>query len=143
MEIATARTPADEAWTLLRELAMAQRGVVMDIAAELGLSPPQLFALRALKDGEPVPMSDLAEMLRCDASNVTGLVDRLEARGLVQRRAAEHDRRIRHLFLTDEGRRLRGEVGERLGRPPAGFAALSDAEARRLRDLLAKVAAGS
>jgi DNA-binding MarR family transcriptional regulator len=143
VEIAVARTPADEAWTLLRELAMAQRGVVMDIAAELGLSPPQLFALRALKDGEPVPMSDLAEVLRCDASNVTGLVDRLEARGLVQRRAAEHDRRIRHLFLTDAGRRLRAEVGERLGRPPAGFAALSDAEARRLRDLLAKVAAGS
>ena len=46
MEIAAARTPADEAWTLLRELAMAQRGVVMDIAAELGLSPPQLLALR-------------------------------------------------------------------------------------------------
>ena len=143
METATTRTAADEAWTLLRELAMAQRGVVMGIAAELGLSPPQLFTLQALKGGEPVPMSDLAGVLRCDASNVTGLVDRLAARGLVERRPAAHDRRIRHLFLTDEGRQLRAAVGERLGRPPAGFDALSEAEARQLRDLLAKVADGS
>jgi DNA-binding MarR family transcriptional regulator len=139
----TTGTAADEAWSLLRELAMAQRGVVMGVAAELGLSPPQLFTLQALKEGEPLPMSDLAGVLRCDASNVTGLVDRLAARGLVERRPAPHDRRIRHLFLTDEGRRLRAEVGERLGRPPAGFAALSEEEARRLRDLLAKVAGAS
>ena len=134
-------TPADEAWTLLRELAMAQRGMVMAVAAELQLSPPQLFTLQALKDGEPAPMSDIADTLRCDASNVTGLVDRLEARGLVERRPAPHDRRVRHLVLTAAGRRLRAELGARLARPPAGFAALSDAEARRLRDLLKKVAA--
>ena len=142
MEVRTANA-ADEAWALLRDLAMAQRGTVMAVAAELGLSPPQLFALQALREGEPAPMSDLAGVLRCDASNVTGIVDRLEARGLVERRPAAHDRRVRHLFLTDEGRRLRAEVGERLGRPPAGFGALSVAEARTLRDLLAKVAKGS
>jgi DNA-binding MarR family transcriptional regulator len=133
--------PADEAWALLRELAMAQRGAMLAVAAELQLSPPQLFALQALRDDEPAPMNGLADVLRCDASNVTGLIDRLEARGLVERRPAPHDRRVRHLVLTDEGRRLRAAVAERLSRPPAGLSALSDAETRRLRDLLAKVAA--
>jgi DNA-binding MarR family transcriptional regulator len=133
--------PADEAWALLRELAMAQRGAMLAVAAELQLSPPQLFALQALRDDEPAPMNGLADVLRCDASNVTGLIDRLEARGLVERRPAPHDRRVRHLVLTDAGRRLRAAVAERLSRPPAGLSALSDAETRRLRDLLAKVAA--
>ena len=133
--------PADEAWALLRELAMAQRGSMLAVAAELQLSPPQLFALQALRDDEPAPMNGLADVLRCDASNVTGLIDRLEARGLVERRPAPHDRRVRHLVLTDEGRRLRAAVAERLSRPPACLSALSDAETRRLRDLLAKVAA--
>jgi DNA-binding MarR family transcriptional regulator len=135
---------AAEAWTVLRALAMAQRGRVLAVAAEAGLSPPQLLALQALTPGEPAPMSHLAELLRCDASNVTGLIDRLAARGLVERRPAPQDRRIRHLVLTDAGLALRDLVARRLEEPPDGFAALSPAEARRLRDLLRKVeAAGS
>jgi DNA-binding MarR family transcriptional regulator len=135
---------AAEAWTAMRTLAMAQRGRVLTVAAEAGLSPPQVFALQALTPGEPAPMSNLADVLRCDASNVTGLIDRLAARGLVERRPAPHDRRIRHLVLTDAGIALRDRVRERLEEPPDGFAALSPAEARRLRDLLRKVeAAGS
>jgi DNA-binding MarR family transcriptional regulator len=132
---------AAEAWAVMRTLALAQRGRVLAVAAEAGLSPPQLFALQALTPGRPAPMGDLAGMLRCDASNVTGLVDRLAARGLVERRPAPHDRRIRHLVLTAEGRALRDHVAERLEAPPDGFAALSRAEAQLLRDLLLKVAA--
>src|SRR4051794_26700527 len=125
----------------MRTLALAQRGRVLAVAAEAGLSPPQLFALQALTPGRPAPMGDLAGMLRCDASNVTGLIDRLAARGLVQRRAAPHDRRIRHLVLTEEGIALRGQVARRLDEPPDGFAALSQAEAELLRDLVVRVAA--
>ena len=132
---------AVEAWAVMRTLALAQRGRVLAVAAEAGLSPPQLFALQALTPGRPASMGDLAGMLRCDASNVTGLVDRLAARGLVQRRPAPHDRRIRHLVLTDEGRALRDQVAQRLEAPPDGFAALSRDEAQLLRDLLLKVAA--
>jgi DNA-binding MarR family transcriptional regulator len=143
--VAASLTPeAAEAWRAMRTLAMAQRGRVLSVAAEAGLSLTQLFALQALTPGEPAPMSNLADALRCDASNVTGLVDRLAARGLVERRPAPHDRRIRHLVLTEAGNALRDRVAERLEEPPEGFAALSPAEARRLRDLLRKVeAAGS
>ena len=59
-------------------------------------------------------MGRLAGMLGCHASNVTGLVDRLEARGVVQRRPSADDRRIKVLDLTPEGSRLRAQMLRRM-----------------------------
>jgi MarR family transcriptional regulator, organic hydroperoxide resistance regulator len=132
---------AVEAWRTMRDLMLRQRSAMLAIASEFELSPPQLFALRALEPGEPAPMSGLAGILRCDASNVTGIVDRLEDRGLVERRAAPHDRRVKHLVLTDDGAALRERLAARMDEPPEGFLELSPAEARALRDVLRKVAA--
>nr|WP_207929076.1 MarR family winged helix-turn-helix transcriptional regulator [Actinomadura sp. 6K520] len=55
----------------------------------------------------PAPMRQLAARLRCDASHVTGIVDGLERRGLVERRPAPDDRRVKHLVPTGEGERKR------------------------------------
>jgi len=74
-------------------------------SAALDLSFAQAMALRELD--QPLPMWEMAERLCCDASNVTGIVDRLEGRGLVERRVASGDRRVKHLVLTDAGRALR------------------------------------
>jgi DNA-binding MarR family transcriptional regulator len=79
----------------------------MAIASEFDLSPPQVMALRQLDPDEPKPMSELAIALRCDNSNVTGIVDRLEDRGLVERRPAEHDRRVKMLLITERGAQIR------------------------------------
>ena len=81
-------------------------------------------------------MSSLAETLLCDASNVTGIVDRLEARGLIERRAAAHDRRVKLLALTDEGARLRDEATSRMSVPPVEIAGLSREDKLALRDIL-------
>jgi DNA-binding MarR family transcriptional regulator len=70
------------------------------------------MALRELND--PLPMRELAQRLCCDASNVTGIVDRLEARELVERRVAPDDRRVKHLVLTEEGRAVRESHRDRL-----------------------------
>jgi DNA-binding MarR family transcriptional regulator len=104
------------------------------IAAEFGLTGPQARLLVQL--GDPVPMGQLAERLDCDPSNVTGLVDRLHARGLLERRENEADRRVKHLMLTSAGRRLRAELEARLfaGRPL--LARLSRGDQQALRDLL-------
>src|SRR5581483_11979770 len=51
----------------------------------------------------PTPMSRLAEVLNCEASNLTGLVDKLENRGLVERQPDPGDRRVRLLALTEAG----------------------------------------
>jgi DNA-binding MarR family transcriptional regulator len=131
-------SPAVEAWALMQRLFGPQRKRFMALAAEHELSPPQLGALKALHPGHPLAMSELAGILGCDNSNVTGIVDRLEYRGLVERRPAERDRRVKLLLLTEAGRELREELGERLHAPPDELTRLSPAEQRALRDLLAR-----
>jgi len=71
--------------------------------AELDLAPVQAKALHELDVDPPISMRELAERLKSDPSNVTGLIDRLEARGLVERRADPNDRRIKGLALTPAG----------------------------------------
>lgn len=131
--------PATEAWTLLDQLMMSRKGHMLETAAAFALSPPQMWALRHLEPGTPLPMSALAELLHCDNSNVTGIVDRLESRGLVERRAATHDRRVKHLLVTEAGARVREQVGARMAEPPPGFDRLTADEQRRLATLLRKL----
>jgi DNA-binding MarR family transcriptional regulator len=128
--------PAAEAWELCMELFGKQRPRMLDIQAEYGLKPPQFFALQALD--EPVPMSSVANVLRCDRSAVTWITDRLEERGYVERRADPGDRRVKLLALTEEGRRVREEIRARLAVPPEALARLTKTEQRALRDLLRK-----
>ena len=76
--------PADagrEAWMLLIQLLRAERGKFMSAGADLDLTPTQAHLLLRLE--HPVPMNELANALFCDASNVTGLVDKLESRNLI------------------------------------------------------------
>src|SRR5918912_913731 len=128
--------PAGEAWALMHELFHAAKGRLHAVASELELSPPQVRALGVLDPERPVPMSELAQALHCDNSNVTGIVDRLEDRGLVERRSASHDRRVKMLVVTERGTRLRERLAERLGEPPAALASLSPEDQRALRDIM-------
>jgi DNA-binding MarR family transcriptional regulator len=133
-----ARSPAAEAWQLFWQLFEAQRPKVMAIYREYGLTPPQLMTLRRLDEEEPLPMSEVAKWLACDASNVTGIIDRLEDRGLVRRGDAPRDRRMKMLELTPDGAKLREELGRRMGVPPEPLTSLPKADQRALRDLLRK-----
>ena len=73
--------------------------------SDVGLSLAKLAALHRLTEaGESLPLGQLAERLSCVKSNVTQLVDRLEADGLVSRTADPNDRRSRLAVLTDAGR---------------------------------------
>jgi DNA-binding MarR family transcriptional regulator len=136
------RAPAAsrEIWTLLVELSMSNmRERFIGTVTELELSPPQAHALKVLRPGNPIAMRELADGLHCDPSNITGIVDRLEARGLVERRAAAGDRRIKTLLLTGRGVELRARLLDRLSEPPPAIAALTADEQRQLRDLLRRV----
>jgi DNA-binding MarR family transcriptional regulator len=134
--VLTPRSAAQEAWALLGKLFWEMRPRLVRVAGEFGLTPPQLFALRTLDPDQPVPMRALATALHCDSSNVTGLVDGLAAHGLVERREAEHDRRVRMLVVTPRGAEVRTRLLEAMQEVPAALAALSEADQRVLRDVL-------
>jgi MarR family transcriptional regulator, organic hydroperoxide resistance regulator len=135
---AGARGAARDAWRLLTELGYLQRARVASVAAHVGLSPVQCHVLRLLDPDEPLPMSRVADALACDASNVTGIVDRLEGRGLVMRRTALHDRRLKFLALTPRGMALRTEIMERLLEPPPALAGLDAEDLQSLCAILAR-----
>jgi DNA-binding MarR family transcriptional regulator len=136
--VAARRSPASEAWVLLHELVSGQRGRVMCICAEFDLAPGQMMALKWLDPASPMPMRELASALACVNSNVTGIIDRLEDRGLVERRAAPNDRRVKMLVVTDAGAELRRRIKERMEEPPEPLLLLDADEQVALRDLLRK-----
>jgi len=131
------REPGREAAELLFELLMAQKRVMQGIAKEYGLTLQQLGALRNLDADRGMSMSAMADALSCDAANVTAVVDKLEARGLV-RRSASPDRRVRLLETTSRGADLRQRILARLREPTPWILALDPEDQRRLRDLLRK-----
>ena len=96
----------------LLELTKRTHDVMASVAVRHDLTAPQVGLLRLLD--EPVSMRAFAEELACDPSNVTGLVDRVERLGLVERVPDPGDRRIRMLTLTSEGRRLREQINGEL-----------------------------
>jgi len=110
--------------------------------ADAGLSLPKLAALHHLSQaGDSLPLGQLAERLACVKSNVTQLVDRLEADGLVVRAADPNDRRSRLAVLTDSGKTAyaRGsQIQQQTEREI--FGALSKEESSALHVLLAKIA---
>lgn len=105
-------------------------------AAEFGLSASQAKVLVSLQPEEAVPMRALAKRLRYDASNLTGLVDKLEERGALERRPDPTDRRVKALVLTEEGRRLREAFWGRLVGNGGPFGSLDGSQLRDLRNLL-------
>ncbi|MEU6913636.1 MarR family winged helix-turn-helix transcriptional regulator [Streptomyces olindensis] len=104
-------------------------------AAEHALTGAQarLLSLLCL---EPLPMRRLAQRLKCEPSNVTGIVDRLEARGLVERRPDPADRRVKVAAATQEGRRVARSLRESLRFAREPLAGLSEGERLALRDAL-------
>jgi len=98
-------TKQEDIARLVLDLSRSLTGHYEAKLAELHLTIPQAMLLRQL--GDALPMNEAAGKLHCDPSNVTGIVDRLEARGLIERRSVPTDRRVKQLALTPAGRRLR------------------------------------
>ena len=111
------------------------------VALELGLAPKQLGLIWRLSPGTSLPMGTIGESLYCDASYVTDLVDRLQERGLIERRPSPDDRRVKLIALTQAGESLREQALELLYEPPAEFENLNANELKQLSELLAKAVA--
>jgi DNA-binding MarR family transcriptional regulator len=136
----TARHAPAGLFSLLRVANVLENRVDAKLSP-IGLSLPKLAALdRLVKAGGSLTLGHLAERLACVKSNVTQLVDRLEAEGLVARTPDPEDGRLRLAVITDAGR-ARYEDGIRVQQQAEQelFSTLTDAEAHQLADLIAKL----
>ncbi|MER7821457.1 MULTISPECIES: MarR family winged helix-turn-helix transcriptional regulator [unclassified Streptomyces] len=122
---------------LLAAIGTAQWREFAAAAAQHGLTSTQARVLAQL-DG-PVPMRGLATLLVCDASNVTGIVDRLEARELVRREPNPADRRVKNVVATDAGRDVIRRVREEMQAMHGALDTLDEAESATLYALLGRL----
>src|SRR4051794_33224717 len=112
------------------------------VRESLDLTPGLMKALLSIPPGQSRPMKELAGEWHCDASYVTSLVDGLEERGVVERRAHPTNRRAKVIVLTEDGARMRDEVLDRIHEPPPWVDVLSPDGGGALPGLLAKLVGG-
>src|SRR5439155_15822828 len=130
---------AGEVWRLMLECSMKQFGQGSEMLQRQGLTPGHMKLLMHLEPGDGRAMGSLAQTFRCDASTMTWLVDRLEERGLVERRMAPSDRRVKAVALTEQGLAARAQLIDRLYEPPDELVALDAQCLTELHDALGKV----
>ena len=122
---------------LLLEAAQSVQDRMASALAEVGLTPAKYQGIDALaKAGEPLTLSEFASRLRCVRSNITQLVDRLEADGLVERVDDPTDRRAIRAVVTPLGLERQAAGTEVVRRLQDEFAARMTASDR---DLLQRV----
>jgi DNA-binding MarR family transcriptional regulator len=130
---------ASEAWRPLARFFFDTVRHRQRVLSEAGLTPNDIRALMALDPERGRTMRALAEEWLCDASNATFIVDRLEERGLAERRSVPSDRRVKMVVLTAPGNRMRGRVLERFFEPPPELLELSRADLETIRDAVRRL----
>ena len=128
----------DEVLDALHQLLRASYQQLGEIAARHELTAEQAKLVRSLT--EPRSMGAIARDRSCDASNVTGLIDRIERLRLVERTSDPLDRRIRLLSLTAAGRKVRASIERELAAQPSPLAALDAHQFAELHAILQVVA---
>jgi DNA-binding MarR family transcriptional regulator len=105
MEV-TPKQVSDEIMALIHNF----KADIADVAEGCHLTKTQMMALHAISDKNEIPMGQMAEVLHCDPSNVTGIVDRMVGQGLIVREKSPKDRRTKIIRLTDKGKQFIKEV---------------------------------
>ena len=131
---------AAEAWRAIFDFIIETAPERNRVIGELGLTPNDSRAMTSLGSKVGRTMGSLAEEWKCDASTATWIVDRLEARGLVERRAHPTDRRVKLVVLTPAGARMKARNMDRMYVPPRALLELDLADLVTLRNAVTKLA---
>ena len=131
-------------WFRFLRLESRLQVAVSERLREIGLSVPQCDVLTTLTEAEGVSQQDLAKRLYVTKGNISGLLDRLEGAGLVERRSTAADRRQYEIYLTPAGREAAERaiciqhdlIGATLGRLPAEDLAAFENLLIAMRDLM-------
>jgi len=92
----------DIVW-LMRKLMQGGELYTKELNKTYQVSAPQLHCLLALHEYGPLPPSQIAKTIMVDSSTVTGIIDRMELKGLVERSRTSPDRRVIMVSLTEDG----------------------------------------
>jgi|SRR5579872_4837593 len=123
-------------WQLFR-FAINAKHSLMTVAEKYKLTVMQMYTLCLLEADTAIPMNSLTSMLHCDASNVTGIVDRLFNQKYIKREENPQDRRAKLIKLTAKGAKLCEKITETLTLyQPANIRELSETEKKQLVSLL-------
>jgi|SRR5579862_165075 len=126
-------------WQLLQVSFRAKKGLIR-ISEENDLTFVQVYTLLSIEHGKPLSMNEIANMLNCDASNVTGIIDRLFSREYIVRQEKPGDRRVKMVSLTPKGEKLRDQIVKRLASYRSeSLERLSAAEKDQFSKLLKKI----
>jgi DNA-binding MarR family transcriptional regulator len=136
------RELAAEVWRRMFDFFISTSAQRQRVLAALDLTPNDSRALHTLDPREGRTMRSLAEEWGCDASNATWIVDRLEARGLAERRPQPGDRRVKRVVLTAAGVRTRDKLQRGMAEPPPELLAMSNADLKALQGATKKLSAG-
>ena len=131
---------AARVWRIMSEYSMAQFREKSRSLHEIGLTPGHMKTLMTLEPGEALPMGACAQEMGCDASTATWLIDRLEEKGLVERRPSPTDRRVKGVVLTRDGSRIKAKLKKHYSEPPPALLELTEEELEALAALLSKLA---
>ena len=135
--MSTPHTPTGQLWLALDRVHAVMARRVQAVMAEYGLTVPQYRVLRLLTDEGALSPNVLAAALGVTPGNLTGVLDRLEAAGLLARVRGNEDRRSLRAHITESGRALMARcVPEVRGHVAALFAPLSEAELDQAHRLL-------
>lgn len=135
-------TLAAEAWRRLFQVFLSTRWQRDEVLTRLELTPNDSKALASLDPDVGRSMRVLADEWGTDASNATWVVDRLERKGLAERRTPPEDRRVKLVVLTPRGVEVRDEIQRAFYEPPPELLNLDDDELRTLSALLGKLGPG-
>jgi DNA-binding MarR family transcriptional regulator len=130
---------AAEAWRAIFDFIVATAPERNRAIGESTLTPNDARALQSLSQKPGRTMGSLAEEWKCDASTATWIVDRLEAKGLAERRSHPTDRRVKLVGLTSVGARMKTRQMERVYIPPRALLGLDLADLVTLRNAVAKL----
>jgi len=130
---------AAQVWKRLFDFLIATGAERSRVLGSHDLTPNDSRALFALDPKVGRTMGSLAEEWGCDASYATSVVDRLETRGLAERRAQPGDRRVKLAQLTAAGAKLRTALARELYQPPRELADLATSDLRALWLAVAKL----
>lgn len=133
----TQNATLEQSYLVLIKFLMLSKHRLMELGATYDLTGIQAMTLFLLD--QPKPMHNFKKIYNCDASNVTGIMDGLEDKGLVERFEDPRDRRVKTVRLTPKGKRLRSTLIHRVTDDSPLLSRLNDAELKTFVTLLQKI----